>query len=494
MFILKFLFKNTRTHRIAWSVVNALFMFWLTFFLLTLPYVLPDEYLLVRYTSVFKNLVLGLQETPDSTRFAFINVAWDKELIKHPEVMDGNEVITDRAKLIGLLRVLQRNPNHKFIVLDINFKSTTQNDSLLTALINTTPRIVVSYHRDEKDKPDYPDLKIKPLGLSDIEQVWDMSLKFKIFFNDSLKSTPLLMYEQIHKKKFKKGKWFYYLGNQRILNSFILDYRIRNFHYQNRKYPQNHLGEWISLGFVKDSTQQMSDEDWAALLNGTDESSANLDIALSDTTLIEESTTQTDSALADTTALDTTRTDTSDIKQANNLGGGMYKNTIDYSTAEIDTTNLEFLYEFTKDRIIFVGDFEDRDIHETIYGKTPGPLILLDAFLALEAGDNVITIWFLLYLLVAYTLVSYITISYKTIYGRFIQKITHHTNASFVEAMTIYIVIFSLISIVSFFMFSIHIGVLVLAFYLNLVERAKHWVLKYKNKRLLKIAKEEGIG
>lgn len=45
------------------------------------------------------------------------------------------------------------------------------------------------------------------------------------------------------------------------------------------------------------------------------------------------------------------------------------------------------LAEKFKDKIIVIGDFYDRDIHQTSYGPTAGPLIQLNAFLALESGD-----------------------------------------------------------------------------------------------------------
>ncbi|MCU0444243.1 MAG: CHASE2 domain-containing protein [Microscillaceae bacterium] len=387
-------------------------MFWLTFFIQSFPYSLPDEYALVRYSSVLRNVILGLETKPDTTRFLFINVAWDKVMADYfdpavPEYPVGVEPITDRKKLIDLLTLLAHRKDYKSVVFDINFKGKTEYDSVLTTKINAMPNFLVSYHRDEKDKPDYPDLAIKKkLGLSDLEKVYDEALKFKIFYNDSLKSTPLLMYELIYKKKFTHDKWGHWIDGKPVFNSFILDYRIRNFDYTSGKYTKLHLGEF--LGLMTDS-----------------------------------------------------------LGNAN------------------PSTNPENLDLF-KNRIIFVGDFEDRDIHDTIYGKIPGPLILLDAFLALEAGDNVITLPFLLLLFVSYFFISYVTFYYQQIYGNWLKIITFkklQNPESFLESLTIFLAYFALVSLTSFFLFNIHIGVLGLAFYLNLAEKAKHIIWNFMDRK-----------
>lgn len=394
------------------SLVNAFFLVWFTFFSLSYPYALPDEYLLVQTTSVTKNLIFGLEQKPDTNRFLFVNVAWDKILADKfdPQVPDfpiGKEPITDRNKLIALLDLLAKKKDYAFVVLDINFKGKTEYDSILTERINQMPRLLVSYHRDDKDKPDLPDLKIKHLGLSDMEKVQEKSLKFKIFHNDSIKSTPLLIYETLYKKKFKKTDTFYFLGDKPVLNSFILDYRIRNFDYTSGKYSKVHLGEWIDPAF-----------------------------------------------------------------------GYM-----DYAEENIDEKYLnDYVFGLTKGRIVFVGDFEDRDIHQTIYGNTPGPMILLDAFLALEAGDNVITWQFLTFLFILFLLISYITFGYDKVYGKWLHKITfrkYDEKETFFESLTVYLIFFALMSISSYFLFNIHIGVLVMAFYMNIMEKVKGIAWKY---------------
>jgi len=49
-----------------------------------------------------------------------------------------------------------------------------------------------------------------------------------------------------------------------------------------------------------------------------------------------------------------------------------------------------------------MGDFNN-DTHETIYGSTPGTLILLNVYLSLVNGQHLISCWWLIFLLLAFS-------------------------------------------------------------------------------------------
>lgn len=408
----------------ALSFTNALLMMWLTFVLLSYPYVFFDEFPLIRYSSAFKNLILKWETPPNPDRFAFINIAYDKALIDKNDNEGfpiGYQAITDREKLAQLFDILSKKPNYKYLVCDIEFKDSTEHDSAMIAAIKKLPRMAISYHRDDKDKPVFPNIPIpkNKLSLSDLEKTDNKAVKFKLFHNDSIKSTPLAMYEGIYKKeKFKKGPFFFLLGGQPILNSFIIDYRIRPYGFSSESQEN---GKTITK---KDSAKQVNYSkiylgELLALLETDDDG---------------------------------------------------------------NVVSADGLYEFTKNRIVFIGDFaltNGNDIHETIYGDTQGPLILLNAFLALENKDNRVTMGFMLYLFLAYWLISYITFYYKTIYGKWVQKLTRKSDAgSFLASMTVFVTYFMIISIISFFSFNIHIGTLILAFYMNLIEKGKNFAYR----------------
>ncbi len=496
-------FTISRKQRIllGLSLANAIFMLWLAFFLLSIPYVLPDEYVLVRYSSVTKNLILGLEEKPDTNRFLFINVAWDKVLADKydplvPGYTIGNEPITDRAKLVGLLQLLQANPNYEFLVLDIYLIGNTDHDSSLTALINSMDNVLVSYHRDDADVPQPPDLKIKHIGLSDIEKVDDKCLKFKIFFNDSLKTTPLLMYEKVSGKKFDHRGLFYSIGKKSVLNSFILDYRIRNFDYMQNRYPKVHLGEWINPAYQIFPTIDESIFDQLEDLEGFEEEGGEGET--SDSLLPAED--DLEAEIGDIDLQDFPEEDLPEPLPEEGLeeefsefdeGFGEEEAPMnwanEYDPIFLDSSYVQdYIYGLTQDRVIFVGDFEDRDVHETIYGDTPGPIILLDAFLALEEGDNQIRIPFVTFLFISFLTISYITFRYRTVYGSWLRVATftrQRKESTLLENLTVYLIYFGLVSIITFFLFNIHISVLVLAFYMYSLEKARNYVVDHFKKK-----------
>ena len=58
---------------------------------------------------------------------------------------------------------------------------------------------------------------------------------------------------------------------------------------------------------------------------------------------------------------------------------------------ELMNTPPDFINALTKNKIIVIGDFVDRDLHATLYGTMAGPLIQLNAYLALVNGDHLLT-------------------------------------------------------------------------------------------------------
>lgn len=138
----------------------------------------------------------------------------------------------------------------------------------------------------------------------------------------------------------------------------------------------------------------------------------------------------------------------------------------------------EEILELVRDRIIVMGDFDVHDIHETVFGDMPGPLILVNAYLSLVNGDNHISLSFLIVLFFVYLLISdnmfygtkieerqwTIRIIRSVIRGRFIAKLLN------------YLLVMSLVSVLSYFFFNIHINILFIAAYLTVLGDAVRYV------------------
>ncbi|MDW7693155.1 CHASE2 domain-containing protein [Flammeovirgaceae bacterium SG7u.111] len=370
------------------SMLHALFLIIVTLVYLSLPFTLDDEVVLIQVTAAVKNKLLKQKRKPDRDRFMFVNVSWDKQLIDRIDTNGiplGNQAITNRESLAKLLNVFNQKPdNHKFLLIDVNFLDPSPHDAALQKEFLKIKNCVMSYHKDAKGKPVYPIIK-GPLGLSDMivdDEEKDLVLKYHLIQGDSLKTTPLLMYETIHGKKYEKGFLFDKIGDSRIFNSFVLDHPVDNFDvFKNNEYNYYYINELLFFP-------------------------------------------------------------------------------------------PEVIQEFAKDRIVIVGDFEDQDIHNTIYGKTPGPIVLVNAFLALEYGDNIISPYFLLLLFIAFTLISYKALTVRDPVTVFVEK--KFAGYNFVVEMTVdvtfYLVYFGLISIISYVFFQIHLTILFLSFYMNFLE------------------------
>lgn len=139
------------------------------------------------------------------------------------------------------------------------------------------------------------------------------------------------------------------------------------------------------------------------------------------------------------------------------------------------------IHELVKDRIVVLGDFEDRDIHETIYGALPGPIILVNAFLAFENGDNRITAGFVILLLIGYTFISYRCFSQiNFLENIIINRLPFPEDVKKILAtLADYLILLIILSIVSYFLFNIHVTILLLAIYMQVLE----WVIAFFSKK-----------
>jgi hypothetical protein len=383
-----------------WSALHALWLIVLTILDLQLPHTTDEEMRILQFTSFYKRLVWKSEEKPDPNRFFFVCSSWDKILTDKADTSGfiiGKQVTTDRPKLGQFLQILNQKPdNHKFLVMDIRFEDTTSHDSLLSAEFRRTKNYLVSYHKYEREgKRDtlvFPVLPAKG-GLSDYETTQEGTIvKFSAIQLDTVKTTPLLMYEHIHKKKYKKGFLVDFVDGQMVLNTFILDHRIilrpDSIAY-NSTYHHAYLGELLTLP-------------------------------------------------------------------------------------------PELIHELTKDRIVIIGDFEDQDIHETIYGDLPGSIILLNAFLAFENSDNSFPLLFIIFLMAGYGFISYRCFSPGNIFEGILLKwlpVGEAVKKGISEFLG-YVVMLGIMSVISYMIFNIHLTILYLAIYMQGVE----WVLNFFKK------------
>lgn len=405
---------NFKIFKITATVANALALIYFTFQLLNQPFLHGNEMPLIQGATYFKNIILDAEDKPARKDFMFIDVAYDKILIDKLDTNGfsiGKQPVVDRGKLAKFFRILNSKPtNQKFVICDIFFADSAQPDECvgdtispdvaLKAELAKMKNVVLSYHfKNDKDSLDLPIFLDPPRGIADYTTTNNTFLKFNLIHHDTIKSSPLIMYEYLHKQQLKKTSWFHWLNGQRILKSFIVDFRIRNYDL-----------------FVSQNHYKVD----------------NLDALL--------------------------------------------------------TLDAKDVLAHVKDRIIIVGDFQN-DKHETIYGETVGPLILLNTYLALKNGDNVITPPFLVFLFVCFFGLSVMVFYPSNLFESWLIATFENTQFKYAITFLSYMSLLIATSLLSFFVFNTHLSILLLTIYLYVLKNIMRfmycqvgWIEK-KNKK-----------
>lgn len=156
-----------------------------------------------------------------------------------------------------------------------------------------------------------------------------------------------------------------------------------------------------------------------------------------------------------------------------NIGNGA--DTLGYTLRAMGTLLFEWTFwdeadikQMLKDKIIIIGDYYE-DKHETVFGTLPGPLIVHNAYLTLKEGESLIS-W--KWLLLLYTLFWWMSArAYNEIAHRKIdQQNNMKTAVGRIVVDSIDETFFlALGTILSYFLFNIHINILILLIYLKLV-------------------------
>ena len=140
--------------------------------------------------------------------------------------------------------------------------------------------------------------------------------------------------------------------------------------------------------------------------------------------------------------------------------------------------------EFLKGRMILMGDF-NLDIHETIFGETPGTLILLNVFLNLMDGNHIIHGWWIIFLLLSFTFFSRLMLFPE-------KKANGNKHINYIQPLIKSATFLALVSIISYLVFNQHIQVLVITVYINLLRfviqfKKADWTLKKVKTWLIEI-------
>ena len=231
---MKFLKKHVK---IIFSFLHGIFLFICLWLITNSSYTsAADEGILQKVNGLEASIFNKGTRGVDS--FVFINVSRDQKLVSDPS--DYGEIpITNRAKLAALFKILADNSNrHQFVLCDIFFENPDDDDSLLAAETKRCTKLLFPFHitADTVQKP----CVAVPSALSDFVTYTGNFSKFKLLYNDTLQTTPLVLLKEIDKKRypasfldFKSVFPRYYLQKEDLL--------------VKKKYPYYNLGELLML-------------------------------------------------------------------------------------------------------------------------------------------------------------------------------------------------------------------------------------------------------
>jgi len=124
---------------------------------------------------------------------------------------------------------------------------------------------------------------------------------------------------------------------------------------------------------------------------------------------------------------------------------------------------------YFRNKIVVIGDFEN-DLHESVYGKMSGTLILVNMFESIRRGDVYIKYGLLLFVLISYAVFSYIILYYKggPINDK-IKKFSYPLIGAVGSKLIGYSFGLYVISVIAYFSYGVHMDILAMATYLSLV-------------------------
>jgi CHASE2 domain len=218
---------------------------------LNLPFTYENESAIIAWSSIIKNVVLGLEEKPDKNDYLLINTAYEKTLIPKQDEFGfdiGSETITNRESLATFFQKAAIKNQHKFIVCDVFLESPSGHDSLLLASVQVAKNVRFPYHREAGEflKPIVP----VPVAFSDYDTDFGNFLKYSYLQFDTCRSVALEMYNAMDDSSYKKRGIFYTKNGSLALNSFIIEFPIRQFDIfrdDTLGYNSMHLANFLSL-------------------------------------------------------------------------------------------------------------------------------------------------------------------------------------------------------------------------------------------------------
>jgi hypothetical protein len=136
--------------------------------------------------------------------------------------------------------------------------------------------------------------------------------------------------------------------------------------------------------------------------------------------------------------------------------------------------------EFLRDKIIVIGNFEE-DVHQTVFGKQPGTLILINIYEAIRHGDIYLNGWLIMFVVIVYTALSYFLFFGEPKFKQPpIATKAVLVIATFGGELSVYSIVFYLISLITYFIFGTHLDIFAIAIYFSIIATVKKFIIEWR--------------
>lgn len=247
------------------SLCNVVVLSLLTYFLNNQPLFTGENLERHAWMELVKGKI-GLTKEPPHDDVLFINIAYDKQLTERTDEYGmpiGNTDITDRLKLLELLKALHSTERYKYIFLDVRFEKgyeVPEVDSALFVEIRSMKNIVIANHSD---------IEIADNGLREKAAISDYKatitatnfVRYKYTYNGN-PSMPLYAYRDLTKRTIKSHGLIYTCDGRLCYNSLFVNFPVENF----SEFDDENRKQYYNLG--SDLLDNYSEEDLVTLTQG----------------------------------------------------------------------------------------------------------------------------------------------------------------------------------------------------------------------------------
>ena len=247
------------------SLCNVVLLSLLTYFLNNQPLFTGENLNRYAWMEWLKEKI-GLATETGHDDVLFVNVAFDKQLIERTDeygIPIGNIDITDRSKLLEMLRALHSTAKYKYIFLDVRFEKgydVPKADSALFTEIRSMKNIVIANHSD---------MEIANNGLLEKAAISDYKatitatnfVRYKYSYGGE-PTMPLYAYRELTGKTINSHLLWYACDGRLCYNSLFIEFPLEDF----GEFDDKNRKRYYNLG--SDLLDNYSTEDLATLTDG----------------------------------------------------------------------------------------------------------------------------------------------------------------------------------------------------------------------------------